>query len=100
LDEEELDVLAVLVRRLANDGMTIVLVEHNFGLVRAVADISYVLADGKVIASGAPADVESDPLVRATYFGSGVQRYAGALSTGVTLAPAAPPTTPTTESEA
>jgi branched-chain amino acid transport system permease protein len=82
LDEEEIEALAILVRRLADGGMTIVIVEHNFGLVRAVADISYVLADGKVIASGKPAEVEADPTVRATYFGTSDQSYAGKLGGG------------------
>jgi branched-chain amino acid transport system permease protein len=79
LDEDEVGALARVVRSLAASGLTIVLVEHNFALVRAVADVSFVLADGALIASGRPTEVEADPTVRTVYFGAAPLAFAGGL---------------------
>ncbi|WP_018260107.1 ABC transporter ATP-binding protein [Methylobacterium sp. WSM2598] len=48
---------------------TIVLIEHDMEAVFALADRISVLVDGRVVASGAPAAVRADPLVRAAYLG-------------------------------
>jgi ABC-type branched-subunit amino acid transport system ATPase component len=61
--------LDALLSRLRNNGLAVLLVEHNLRLVRAVADRVIVMAAGAVIASGAPRDVASDPDVRAAYLG-------------------------------
>ncbi|WP_029144883.1 ABC transporter permease subunit [Microbacterium luticocti] len=72
LDEDELDVLEALIRRLRDAGMTVVLVEHNFQLVLRLADDIYVLAQGKVMAHGTPAQIERDPQVLEEYLGAAV----------------------------
>lgn len=69
LDEDELEVLEKLVVRLRDAGMTVILVEHNFQLVLRVADDIYVLAQGAVMAHGAPEDIESNPRVMEEYLG-------------------------------
>ncbi|MDQ4213666.1 branched-chain amino acid ABC transporter ATP-binding protein/permease [Microbacterium capsulatum] len=69
LDEDELDVLASLITRLRDAGMTVVLVEHNFQLVLRLSDDIYVLAQGKVMAHGTSAEIESDPRVMQEYLG-------------------------------
>lgn len=69
LDEDELEVLASLIRRLRDAGLTIVLVEHNFQLVLSLADDIYVLAHGKVMAHGSPDEIERDPRVMEEYLG-------------------------------
>jgi branched-chain amino acid transport system ATP-binding protein len=48
---------------------TIVLIEHDMDAVFALADRVTVLVYGRVIASGAPADVRANPEVRAAYLG-------------------------------
>jgi len=50
-------------------GRAVLLVEHDMDAVFAVADKLTVMADGKVIASGAPEDVRRHPAVRAAYLG-------------------------------
>ena len=50
-------------------GRAVLLVEHDMDAVFAVADKLTVMADGKVIASGAPKDVRRHPAVRAAYLG-------------------------------
>ena len=44
-------------------------VEHNFAVVRQLADRVVVLDAGRVIADGTPAEVAEDDRVRATYLG-------------------------------
>jgi branched-chain amino acid transport system ATP-binding protein len=48
---------------------TIILVEHDMQAVFALADRISVLVEGRIIATGAPADVRNDPAVRAAYLG-------------------------------
>ncbi|MDQ1489320.1 MAG: branched-chain amino acid transport system ATP-binding protein [Actinomycetota bacterium] len=50
-------------------GLTILLVEHDLSLVKAVADQAFVLDFGEVIASGGVQEVLHDPKVMAAYLG-------------------------------
>ena len=50
-------------------GVAIVMVEHDMDAVFSLADMVTVLAHGKVIASGRPADIRNDPQVRTSYLG-------------------------------
>jgi branched-chain amino acid transport system ATP-binding protein len=73
LDARETDELAVVLARLRDDeGISLVLVEHNVGMVLGLADDVTVLDFGKEIARG-PADaIRSDAAVQAAYLGSAV----------------------------
>jgi polar amino acid transport system ATP-binding protein len=54
------DVLAVM-RKLADDGMTMVVVTHEMGFAREVGDSLVFMDDGVVVEHGVPRDVISDP---------------------------------------
>jgi branched-chain amino acid transport system permease protein len=69
LDDDEVGDLSALMRELAAAGTTVVLVEHNFGLVLEVAEEIYVLANGAVVASGPPAEIAAHPAVLREYLG-------------------------------
>ena len=58
-----------LIRRVTV-GKTLVMVEHDLGVVFNLADRITVLADGQVIASGPPAEVRGNPAVRTAYLGT------------------------------
>lgn len=71
LDEEDIQGLVLVLTKMRAAGVTVVLVEHNFSLVKAVADSIVVLAEGQVIATGTPAQIAADPTVVRTYLGAG-----------------------------
>ncbi len=71
-DEAETIVFARLLRELAAEGLTVVLVEHDVQLVLRVCDEVNVLDFGEVLASGTPDEIQRDEAVIAAYLGEGV----------------------------
>ena len=70
LNEGEIEHLADLVLSLRTEsGLSILLVEHNMGLVRRLCDRAVVLDAGLVIAEGPPDAVLNDPRVLLAYLG-------------------------------
>jgi branched-chain amino acid transport system ATP-binding protein len=69
MNQSETERAVALIRRVTV-GKTLVMVEHDMGVVFDLADAITVLVYGKIVASGAPAQIRADPLVRAAYLGT------------------------------
>lgn len=63
--------VADVIRQLRSRGTTVLLVEQNAALALALADRAYILESGRVVLSGAAAELVDDPRVRDAYLGHG-----------------------------
>ncbi|MBL7208970.1 MAG: branched-chain amino acid ABC transporter ATP-binding protein/permease [Dehalococcoidia bacterium] len=70
IDPASIDRQLGLLRRLAGWGKTICIIEHNLDVVRGVADTAHFMAEGRVIASGTPAELMADRKLAEMYFGT------------------------------
>ncbi|HOI67377.1 MAG TPA: ABC transporter ATP-binding protein [Thiomonas arsenitoxydans] len=69
INPEETQRLAALIRKLADDGLTVCLVEHKMDMVMGLADTIVVLNHGKKIAEGSPAAIRKNEHVIHAYLG-------------------------------
>ncbi len=75
MSRAETDRAVALIRRVT-EGKTLVMIEHDLGVVFDLADRITVLADGQVIASGPPASVRGNAAVRTAYLGTAADTLA------------------------
>ena len=69
LDESETEAFGDLLKKLASEGVTILMVEHDMDLVMGVCDTIHVLDFGSIISQGTPAEIRVDPVVQKAYLG-------------------------------
>ncbi|MDR1712046.1 MAG: ABC transporter ATP-binding protein [Propionibacteriaceae bacterium] len=70
LNHSEKQGLIELIRRIQALGISIVLIEHDMGLVMDISERIIVLNYGKEIADGTPDEIRNDPLVVEAYLGT------------------------------
>ena len=70
LNEDETREMAVLLRTLVQDGLAVLLVEHDMSFVMGTCELIDVLDFGQIIAVGPPVEIQADPRVQTAYLGS------------------------------
>mgnify|MGYP000235545363 CR=1 FL=1 len=72
MSHSETDYIVELIRKVTED-KTLVMVEHDMGVVFGLADRISVLVYGEIIATGRPEDVRGDPKVQEAYLGAALE---------------------------
>jgi len=70
LSAEEVGPVLGIARELAAGGAVVCLVEHNMQIVAGYAAIVHLMAEGKIIASGPPAELMADAKLAEVFFGT------------------------------
>ena len=70
MNDQETAELIQLIRAIRDQGITILLIEHDMNLVMCVCDNLVVLEYGALLAEGTPTEIKSNPKVIEAYLGT------------------------------
>ena len=65
----EKEALADIVRRIRDQGFTVLVIEHDMKFMMGLVEKIYVLNFGQLLASGSPKEIQENPEVIAAYLG-------------------------------
>jgi branched-chain amino acid transport system ATP-binding protein len=71
LNPSEVRDMVPVIKSIAGRGITVVMIEHVMQAVMSLAEHVFVLAEGRIIAQGAPREIAADPRVVEAYLGHG-----------------------------
>jgi branched-chain amino acid transport system ATP-binding protein len=77
LNPSEIRDIVPIIRNFCRRGITIMMIEHVMQAVMSLAELVFVLAEGRVIAEGSPAQVAANPAVVEAYLGHGAAAKLG-----------------------
>jgi len=80
LNPSEIRDIVPVIQGLRDRGITILMIEHVMQAVMSLAEHVFVLAEGRIIAAGTPAQVAADPAVIEAYLGHGAAAKLGAAN--------------------
>jgi branched-chain amino acid transport system ATP-binding protein len=66
-----------LVRKIKEQGITVLMIEHDMKMVMGISERIYVLVHGELVAEGSPQEVRNNPRVIEAYLGGGKNRESG-----------------------
>ncbi len=72
IDPVTIEELQVIIARLRNQGIGILITDHNVNATLSITDHNFILIDGEIIADGSEADIRANDLVRKHYLGHGL----------------------------
>jgi branched-chain amino acid transport system ATP-binding protein len=77
LNPTEIREIVPVIRKLCARGITIMMIEHVMQAVMSLSEHIFVLAEGRIIAEGTPAQVAADRAVIEAYLGQGAAKKLG-----------------------
>lgn len=72
LNNKESDEIALIIKEIANSGVTVLLIEHDMKMVMNISDDITVINFGQMLAVGTPKEISSNPEVIKAYLGEGM----------------------------
>lgn len=77
IDPVTIEELQVIIRRLAKQGIGILITDHNVEATLSITDYNYILIEGQIRSQGDEAVIRNDPHVRKYYLGEGFRGDSG-----------------------
>jgi len=69
--------LQLIIRKLRDQGIGILITDHNVEATLNITDRNYILIDGEIVAEGTEAEIRGDAHVRKHYLGHGFDKIRG-----------------------